>query len=283
MIDIYVTHYVRKGSEALNDITLDTIREIEDTTLETHRTFVVGWAETQVLWENLTYRLPINVRAVQNMRPGRPDTQSSVRNRVLDLAREQGDHPFVLLHNDVRPAFGWLAHLLADLTWAEKTWGVGSSIVTPRYIPFHELHLDDHLVLHKIKSREQMAAWCTRQNFQFNGRVSCPHWRPPSDTGHQLMMFMTRPSFFAPVGECDEAFVGKNWDDVDWGVRALKAGRHSLCSRSSLIGHIEGLTFDGPGPMTATDNREVFIKKWGAEFFEEVSSGRMWERLHRAQ
>jgi GT2 family glycosyltransferase len=231
------------------------------------------------------------VRVVRNDRPGRPDTQPSQRNKVLDVARGGGDDPFVLVHNDIRPAHGWLDRLLGDLNWAEDRWGRGSSIVSLRYIPFHRLQTTNsiwselwRLSPRQFKTIDQMAEWCAQWQFPFiNGRVECPTWTAPTDNGHQLMMFAARPSFFDTVGACDEMFTGANYDDSEWGMRALMAGKRNLTSQTALVGHVEGLSFGVAGTIAPASNEEVFVRKWGRELFEELNSGRLWLRLHEEQ
>lgn len=288
MIDVFVTHYVRERAPALNDITLDVVKEIETVTAAPHRLTVLGWAETDDLWIDLECKLaPIpGVRLIRNDRPGRPDTQPSQRNKVLDVARAGGDEPFVLLHNDVRPARGWLGCLLEDLRWAESRWGASSSVVGPRYIPFHSLTAPSPSwpTLREFKTPDQMAEWCAPWRFQFvEGRVTCAAWSPPMDSGHQLMMFAARPSFFDEVGGCDEAFTGVNYDDSEWGMRALMAGKRNLVSQTALVGHIEGFSFSVAGALMPASNEAIFISKWGQELFDELNSGRLWVRLHEEQ
>lgn len=288
MIEIFLTHYVRELAPMFNDITLDVAQEIENTTSTPHRLTVLGWAETDDLWFDLERKLAAvpGVRVMRNDRPGRPDTQPSQRNKVLDVARSDGDAPFILLHNDVRPALGLCDRMIADLNWAENRWGAGSSIVAPRYIPFHCLDAPGAAwaSLQMFKTADQMAAWCAPWRFPFDGaRVVCPEWAAPVDNGHQLMMFIARPSFFDTVGVCDEAFTGLNYDDSEWGMRALMDGKRNLTSQTALLGHIEGFSFGIAGPITPMDNEAVFVAKWGRALFDELVSGRLWLRLHEEQ
>ena len=311
MIDIYVTYYARTaGGKDLNDVTADVVEEIKHVTDTPHRLIVVGWTEDDATWADLEHKLShlIDVRVVRNNRPNRPDTQPSQRNKVLDLARVAGDHPFVLLHNDTRPARGWLKNLTRDLWSCEHRWGYGSSIITPMHVPFVRLHSSRPgwaaLQASRLVTIEQMIPWMAKYG-QFNkteesiipnglmtklfaahgqldtvsGRLLCPIWVEPSDDGHQLMMFIARPSFFDVVGPCDEAFAGANYDDVDWGMRALIAGKHSLRSRTALVGHIEGLTFINAGPLIPMRNDQVFRDKWGDVVFDEMISGAIWAQL----
>lgn len=292
MVHVFVTHYARTATQALNDITTDVVTEIERVTDTPHRLTVLGWAEDDATWFDLESKISIlpGVRLVRNDRPGRPDTQPSQRNKVLDVAKNEGNEPFVLLHNDVRPTFGWLDRLVADLFECERRWGIGSSIVAPRYIPFHRLSsaspVWENVHAPRFLRADEMANWCAQYGFHFDEidqRVHCPSWKPPIDDGHQLMMFATRPSFFDAVGLCDEAFTGINYDDSEWGMRALMNGKRNITSQTSLVGHIESLSFGAAGPMAPADNAQVFISKWGRELFNELDSGQMWERLHREQ
>jgi hypothetical protein len=291
-MNVFVTHYVRAGDTLLNDVTLDVVREIEHVTTTPHRLTVLGWAEDDAMWGDLERKLaPHDVRLVRNDRAGRPDTQPSQRNKVIDVARGDGDEPFVLLHNDVRPARGWLDRLEADLYDCERRWGYASSIIAPRYVQFHRTDAPVWVKLESQfgdakKSASDMAHWCAQYNIPFNpvdGRVFCLDWSPPSDSGHQLMMFVTRPSFFDAVGSCDETFTGKDYDDSEWGMRALMAGKRNLVSQSALMGHAEGLSFGAAGTLLPADNEKVFIAKWGQAIFDELRSGQLWIRLHQEQ
>jgi hypothetical protein len=295
MVDVFVTHYVRRSTRVFNDVLYDVVREIERVTTTPHRLTVVGWAEDDTTWEDAAMRLAVvpGVRLVRNDRPGRADTQPSQRNKVLDVARQGGDEPFVLLHNDVRPASGWLDRLTEDLRVCEARWGTGSSIIAPRYIPFHRLpggFWETFQGIAQLRDQDNMTRWCAQYGFmmlppghEVGRTVECPPWSEPTDNGHQLMMFVTRPSFFEKVGECDEAFTGKNYDDAEWGMRALLAGKRSLISQTGLMGHIEDFTFSRGEPQLTADNEKVFIAKWGRALFYELSSGAIWPRLHREQ
>jgi GT2 family glycosyltransferase len=98
------------------------------------------------------------------------------------------------------------------------------------------------------------------------------------------MMWIARPEFFDAVGLCDEEMRGINFDDSDWGIRALLANKRNLQSCTALIGHVEGLTFFNPKYTQApVDNAQVFIKKWGREMFDEMQTGTLWVRLHKEQ
>lgn len=272
-------------------MTVGVVAEIERVTKMPHRLIVLGWAETDELWCDLAHRLATEVPAahlVRNDRQGRPDIQPSQRNKVLDVARGFGDEPFALVHNDVMPGAGWLDRLLEDLKWAENRWGIGSSVISPRYIPFHRADTiskwPDPVL---FKTAEEMEACCTEQlGLEFNrdaGHVVCPAWLPPTDDGHQLMMFVARPSFFDGVGECDECFAGFNYDDCEWGMRALMAGKKNLISQSAFMGHVATMSFGLAGALAPTDNEKVFVAKWGRALFDELITGKLWLRLHAEQ
>lgn len=303
MIHVFMTHYARPGSAKLTDVTVDAAVEIERVSADTpHTLTVVGWTETDALWEALEKKLPSGVKAIRNDRPGRSDIQPSQRNKVVDVARALGDTPFVLVHNDVRPAYGWLDRLTEDLRAAETRWGIGSSAVAPRQIPFHRLPkgspvwdtLRPPAMLHNpllgffppvpddlMHNDQQLLEWCTKNGGykMLDGLVYCPDWAPPTNDGRALMMFVTRPSFFDDVGECDEAFVGSNYDDYDWAIRALQAGKQLLTSQTALLGHLQQVSFKTGKALGGND--QVFINKWGAGVFAEMTSGRIWANVHR--
>jgi GT2 family glycosyltransferase len=201
----------------------------------------------------------------------------------------------VLLHNDVRPAHGWLDRFVQDIEHVEGVYGKGSTIVSPRHVPYYYLDPPPSIVKSPtfwaylkathIPSVEKMAAYCLEHGLLFDGdKVTCIPWQPPANTGHQLMMWIARPEFFDAVGLCDEEMRGINFDDSDWGIRALLANKRNLQSCTALIGHVEGLTFFNPKYTQApVDNAQVFIKKWGREMFDEMQTGTLWVRLHKEQ
>jgi hypothetical protein len=115
-----------------------------------------------------------------------------------------------------------------------------------------------------------------------NADVACPRLSEITDDGHQLMMFCASPRFFDAVGECDERFLGANYDDCDWGIRALLAGKKNLQSTGALVGHIAGFTFFGPAVLSSLGlNDRIFIDKWGQAVWDEMQTGSLWTRLHR--
>src|SRR4029077_180655 len=182
---------------------------------------------------------------------------------------------------------------------AEERWGRDSSIVTPRYIPYHLTTPHPEAVKHpgfwsemrtvrrqSVHTEASLEPWCREHGFDLvDGRVHCPRKSELTDDGHQLMMFIAGPRFFDAVGPCDEGYRGFNFDDSDWGIRALLAGKRNLKSHGALIGHIEGFTFFAPKMVMtdATDNAQVFIAKWGRPMFDEMQTGELWRRLHREQ
>jgi len=298
MIGIYITHFVPLGHAhafGYNEILFDLLRCIRIRTSSNHDigVTVVYYTDDKAAEDHLVRHLPSGVRLVKNTRPHRPDTQPSMRNRVLDIARGDTIQYAVLLHNDVRVAAGWLDALVHDIEYAEKIHGEDGAIVSPRHIPYHYLPAAEVScqpfwsdLKAKVRSVGQMHAWCKGHGFSFDGEnVLCPPWTAPHRDGHQLMMWIARPEFFDVVGECDERFVGVNHDDQDWGIRALLHKKGSYQSRTCLIGHVEGLTFMRPGLGALADaakelNKQLFIDKWGLDLFEEMQRGELWPRLH---
>jgi hypothetical protein len=305
MIDIYITHFVTKATLEINDVVVDQLFKMRDTTpADLARTSVVVWSDDPSCVDELRRRVPPDVAVVINDRPGRSDAQPSMRNKVLDLGRTSGCEAFVLLHNDVRPARGWLELLVSDWRWAERRWGKGSSIVSPRLIPYHltEPHpnagvrADSSLWTKRLpEGRDVMVtskieAWCSSQQkdearFK-HGEVRCPKESKIKYDGRELMIFMAGPQFFEAVGGCDEAMTGVNYDDTDWAIRAYQAGKRNLQSKGSLVGHIGAFTLNGTSasadrPRAAND--QLFIAKWGRGIWDEMHAGDLWARLQRAQ
>lgn len=300
MIGVYVTHHSTKATAGLADITIDTLHQLRRTMPDASSSLrLVYWTDDPATPDDLARRAPHGVELVPNDRPGRPDSQPSARNKVIEHAHASGCEAFVLLHNDIRPAKGWFDRLVNDWFAAETRWGRHSAIVTPRFIPYHlaerhpdaEIHHDFWTDLRRwpnVVSGETMAAWCRSNGFAFaRDEVKCPSDSQTTDDGHALMMFIASPECFAGtggVGNCDEQYLGANYDDSDWGIRALLAGKKNLKSTGALIGHIEGLSFYAPKRvLDPVDNAQLFIAKWGRSLFDEMQTGALWQRLHREQ
>jgi hypothetical protein len=300
VIDVYITHYVTAKTPGANAVLADQIHGMRRTTpigngRDEARLCVVYWTDDDACADDLHARMPIEVDLTYNDRI--PDSLPSVRNKVLELARKSGCEAFILLHNDVRPAHGWFQHLVADWRAAEAKYGASSSVVSPRYIPYHlpdssadiaGVFGETPRALGRVLTSSQMVAWISQWHNDGFGflidQVTCPPTSRSTEDGHQLMMFIAGPRFFDDVGECDEAMSGAGWDDIDWGMRALIAGKRSLQSTGALIGHIAELVHQwGPRAGERADNTAAFIAKWGQETFDEVVSGKIWPRLRNAQ
>lgn len=305
MIDIYITHFVVREIIEINDVLVDQLYKMRDVTpSDLARIRVVVWTNDQACLEDLRRRVPRGIEIFINDRPGRPDAQPSMRNKVIDLARASGCKAFVLLHNDVRPARGWFEHLIDDWREAEKRWGRDSSVISPHFIPYHltDPHpasgISQSSALWKrlstcanVLDTKAMTAWCrplrSSQVRFIDDEVVCPKKSSIEDDGHILMMFIASPRFFDAVGGCDESMTGTHFDDSDWGIRALRAGKRNLQSDGALVGHIAGFTINVNMPVTAdrprADNTQLFIAKWGREMFDEMQTGQLWKKLHREQ
>lgn len=299
-IHLYVTHYVTADLDGINDILIDQLWRMRD--LTGSPIFVVHWTNDPAYTADIARRLPPDVELVENDRPGRPDTQPSLRNKIIEHARASRCEAFVLLHNDIRLARGTLRNLVSDWRAAEGRWGHGKTIISPRFVPYHltmpdpeafehATFWDDLAINPNVKSAAEMATWCKPWGFTFDrGDMIAPEASEATDDGHQLMMFIAGPQFFDDVGPCDENFTGANYDDSDWGIRALLAGKKNLQSTGALVGHIGGLSFShkrkGPPAeiwRTIANNEQVFIAKHGQAIFDEMQTGQLWLRLHRDQ
>ncbi len=291
-IQVFITHWVNKDVIELNDVLVEEITFLEKVTDYPHDTIVVYYCPDNSI-DEVFDRLPKNVKPVKNDRPGRSDVQPSMRNKVLDLA----DDYFVLLHNDIRVSVGWLTSLVSDLRKAESIYK-DRCIMAPRFVPYHYIpgvikpkypEFWRSLESNKcVSSINKMRQWCNQWKFKFENNTV--YSLPPghiTDDGHQLMMFISSKKFFTGedgtggIGYCDEKYVGWGYDDCDWGIRALIAGKNNLKSQTSLIGHIEGLTFSKvyipPG------NDIIFKEKWGTDIWNEMQTGQLWTRLHKNQ
>ncbi len=299
MIDVYVTHYVTDALAGYTDLVVEQvnwIREITDG--PDYRLTVIFWTDSDACERDLRARMPSWVSLVRSDRGPRPDAQPALMNKATDLAKAAGSEVFVQLHNDARVSRGWLRRLVDDVRAGEARYGRGRVIVSPRYIPWHWVDPPPSAYLDasfwnrirppaeaKVLSAAAMAAWCRQYGFVFDGRaVESLATAAPTDHGHQLMMYAAAPEFFDTVGPCDESFVGVNYGDCDWGIRAMQAGKKNLQSQGCLIGHISGLTLFNPKcPGSQESNADRFIAKWGPALFAEMQTGALWLRLRREQ
>lgn len=297
-INVYVTHHVTAELDGINDILIDQLYRMLPQCQTDVRILVAYWTNQGCYRSDLEQRVPNGVELLFNDREGRPDTQPSLRNKIVEHARHDSKcEAFILMHNDVRLARGFVNTLVADWRAAETCWGKDQTIVTPRYIPYH-LDVPDPRAVAKpeyweslranrcIKKPEAMRVWCAEWQFEFSeGEVNCVQPSSTNDTGHQLMMFIASNHFFDDsVGLCDEKFTGFNFDDCEWGMRALMAGKKNLQSTGALLGHVGSLSFGAlvenhEWCKKAANNEAVFVAKWGRALMDEMHSGTIWSRL----
>lgn len=290
-VQVFITHYVTKDIIWLNDMLVEAVTFMEMVKDYPHETIVVYYSPDGSA-DELYGRLPEHVKLVKDDRPGHPGSVPSMRNKIIDMAEDY----FVILQNDIRVSHGWLLSLTADLKAAEKMYGK-RCIVSLRCVPYHYVpgiiepkypsfwkSLESHPSCLSISKMQQ---WCHQWNFTFrDGILHSTGIDKFTDDGHQLMMFISSKDCFdsetGGIGYCDENFLSWGYDDSDWGIRALMEGKKNLKSQNSLIGHLEGFTTTQPGFewREKSDNREVFIKKWGQGIWDEMQTGRLWTRLH---
>lgn len=297
MIDVFVTHYTDELLWDLNPILLEQLNFMRAVGATTeYLVSVLYWcppALDEKFDREVVALAPPDVAFHKNRRPGRPDIQPSLRNFADELARDV----YVLIHNDVRVTRGWLDVLVRDFAEAEQRWGRGNCLVHPRYVPYHWLPGFEAL-------GTKVPAWFvahakTLQHFRSvvdpygffvdgNGLLYSLGDCPLTDDGHALMMYCTRKGYFDPVGPCDESFVHFNFDDDDWGMRALLVGRKNVKSQNCLLGHYEGMSFFHPALRAALadtrqSNRQIFRAKWGDKAVAAHSDGSIWVRLHEGK
>jgi hypothetical protein len=293
MIDVFVTHYVTDAIPGYNDIAVDCTTTLQDVARldgDTYNLFLLYWTNSKRCEDDLRERLPGGVVPVKCD----SHVQPRLMNRATEIAKARGAELFVCLHNDVRPSRRWFKNLVSDVRDSDEEHGPGSSIASPRYVPYHWITPPPSAFRHpefwerlrppkesKVLSTEVMSAWCEKHSIKFDGRhVVSPKKSYTTNDGHQLMMYCASPTFFDAVGGCDETFTGLNYGDCDWGIRALKAGKKNLTSQGSLMGHISGLTFFHPLVHTGlADNHQLFISKWGLDMFRELQDGSIWRKL----
>ena len=297
-IQVFITHWVNRDTIQLNDVLIEQVTFLERITDYPHEAIVVYHCpDGDSSMNEIFDRLPKSVKLIKNDRPGRPDIQPSIRNKVIDLANDD----FVLIHNDTRVSVGWLESLVKDFKNAESMYGKNNCIMAPRFIPYHYIpgtistrYPEFWKLLESstnIYSIEKMRQWCDYWKFKFENNMvySLPPGHITND-GHQLMMFISSKKFFTGesqggsdgVGYCDEKYVGWGYDDCDWGITALMKGKKNLKSQTSLIGHIEGLSF-GFVAHIMKGNQDIFVEKFGIDIWNEMQNGSLWIRLHQLQ
>jgi GT2 family glycosyltransferase len=292
MIDIFVTHYVAPELPGYNDLLVDTCGSIA-------RELREGESRLWVIYStpSAEHAREIEER-LSSARLIRSDShvQPVLMNMAHEKAKKLGSEFFVCLHNDVRPARGWLRVLAEDLRQAEARYGRANVVMSPRYIPYHFLEPSrlrypefwDRIRPPrepKVLDVASMREWCARHGFQFDiDEVVCPTSGASTDDGHMLMMYAGAPEVFDGIGGCDENFVGLNYGDCDWGIRMLMAGKRNMLSQRCLMGHISGMTFYHPEVIRELrSNDHLFIAKWGLDRWRELQDGSIWIRLHREQ
>jgi len=297
MIDLYATHYVTDALPGYNDFLIECLRDIQEATRDDgvdYQLTVLYWTDSLPCEADLRARVPDGIELVRRD----SGVQPYLMNQATALAKARGAELFLYLHNDIRCSRGWLRNIVSDVRASETRHGRGSSIASPRYLPWHWLPPHVEAYKHpdgwaritpgleaKALTIEAMRAYCKQHGFEFDGRrVVSPKTSYTTDDGHQLMMYCAAPEFFDEIGGCDESFTGLNYGDCDWGLRALLAGKKNLTSQGCLLGHVSGLTFFNPEVANKLgDNHERFIAKWGRALWDELQTGHVWTRLHREQ
>lgn len=231
---------------------------------------------------------PCKVQVISGM-----DSNPSKRNRAVDLAEDI----FVLLHDDCKPVKGFLRNFVAELEWCERFFKK-PVIICPTQLPYLapknllETYPELKNAANLMTSKEEYATYCRRYGIPFSGGEPVCHppylgpvkrsGTPITDDGHQLMLFCTRKKTMQLIGPCEE-WGGKDFDDVDWGLRALMKGVKVLQSHTTYVMHLQGLTFNYPGVERLPSNAELFIRKWGREIFNKVQDGSVWVEMHEKQ
>jgi GT2 family glycosyltransferase len=297
-IQVFVTHIVTNEMIETNDVLVEEITFLEKITTYPHETIIVYYSpDGDNSIDEVRDRIPKDVKIVKNDRPGNPYCMPSMRNKVIDLAKDY----FVLLHNDVRVSVGWLDSLVADLEKAESIYK-DRCVMAPRYVPYHYIPGTIKPKYPEFWKRistkpdfytiEKMKEWCKKWHFKFENNML--YSLPPghiTDDGHALMMFISSKKFFdekaGGVGGNDERYIYRRHDDDDWGITTLMKGGKNLKSQTSLIGHMVHMTL-GHKNFSFFDkrhltNEELFIKKWGKHIFDEMITGKIWIRLHKEQ
>jgi hypothetical protein len=228
---------------------------------------------------------PCNVEVISGL-----DSNPRKRNKAVDRAEDV----FVLLHDDCKPLKGFLRNFVVELEWCESFFGK-PVIICPTQLPYLvPKSVQEHYPQLKHSAnlftcQEEYKKFCNKYGVPLQDNEPVCHFpycglvqrsaTPITDDGHQLMLFCTRKTTMEMVGPCED-WDGKDFDDVDWGLRALMKGVKVLQSHTTYVMHLQGLTFS---TLNRPSNAERFIKKWGREFFDRVQDGSKWIELHDSQ
>lgn len=285
MIQVFILHWADDEYRTPIWFTLRAIKSIQEKTSEPYELIVVDNYSSQGAYEELKGQLPEGVELVKNDRSLR--SVASGRNKVLDLASGS----FVLLHPDVLVTRGWLRNFRRELEWAEEYFDA-PAVITPTYVPYPlPSTMFNRYKAHYAIQEEKLASFAQACGVPFKkNEIIC--YRPYTgsilrsataitDDGNQLMIFIASKRFIDVVGPWDESFTARDYDDCDWGIRALMAGCKNLQSHTTFIHHLQGHSYV-PSSQLASNfpNQQTFIAKWGQQMLNDLTDGSLWIRLH---
>lgn len=135
-----------------------------------------------------------------------------------------------IVNNDVEPASGWLATLIAALERQPDAWFATGKLLAP------DGRLDGAF---DLLSRAGLA-WRAG-----SGRADSPVWNEPRRIASAPMTAaLFRRALFAEVGGLDEDY-GSYYEDVDFGLRCALAGRPGLYVPEARAVHAGNATLGG--------------------------------------
>jgi len=220
------------------------------------------------------------------------DSDPAKKNRAVEMAEDI----FVLLHDDSKPAKGFLRNMVVELEWAEEYFKKPVIICPtdlPYFVPENLVEKYPELKPNRrlVTLRGEYERYSRHYGIPFDGEdlVCKPPYRGPirrsgtpvTDDGHTLIIFCSRKRTMQIVGPCEE-WSGSGYYDMDWGLRALMKGVKVLQSHTTYVMHLYGLSF-GYRIKRYPSNRDRFIEKWGMEFYKSVHDGSKWIELHEKQ
>ena len=205
--------------------------------------------------EKNQFKLPLRV-----LRNAKNVTFSAGNNQAAAVA--QGEY-LLLLNNDVEPMKGWLTHLVSSIT--QKSQDKIGSVSAKLIYPYKENFENSCQVQHAgIAFNDEVGLYRpynigTGKQPKDNYLTDCNH---AALTGACILI---HKDTYNEVQGLDESY-NYGYEDVDLGLKLVKAGYSNLLSTKAILFHYEFGTQDVDSNAIKRERRlnniEVFNKKW---------------------
>lgn len=294
MIQIFILHWAGEKYRKPIQFTLNAIDSVMRNTEGDYELIVVDNYSHPDAFDEFMGLVPTGVRVIKNDRPSR--SLSSGHNKVWSLV--ESDY-FIFLHSDSLATKGYSSSFLENVQWAEKSFG-RPAIVSPRYIwyPFDPPKDEADACCLGVGTmsvlKTNLAQVCSQYGIPFkDDMVFCPPGASLTDDGHSIIIFATSKKLIETVGEWDEGFLYRDYDDADMGIRVIMSGCKNLVSQSTFIHHVQGSTYlpqirigslmDDSILRSSCYSQGHFIEKWGMDVWNKFFNGAIWPELHKAE